>query len=550
MSGSILRYLVGRILRLPPRRHARICVERDITVPMRDRVVLLGNRHFPAGQEKGPVVLMRSPYGRGSLFGLMASLFAEQGLQVVVQSVRGTGGSGGQFNPMRQERCDGADTVDWVRAQPWFSGHLYTFGPSYLGNAQWAMASELPEALDGLALAVTLSNFHDELHSFGGFTLGGTLSWTQTMVQLIDAKPGKGMARPDPDGVRKVANHLPLGTMDQAATGRTVAWWQDWVNHDDPQDPWWQAIDHGGAVASLAAPTFMVGGWQDIFLPFQLRDFQVRQAAGREAWLTVGPWSHAAPGAMAEGLRQAIRAFAELSAGRTPNAGRDRVRLYVQGAKKWREYPSWPPPGNQELCYYLADGGQLATSAPSALGAARFVYDPSDPTPSVHGPKVMGGARRRNMRQLEDRSDAILFTSEPIDQACEVIGPVAVALSVRSEREHGDVYACLCDVDERGRSQQVSDGYLRLRPGEPAVDGSGVRRIVIHCWPTAYRFKRGHRFRLIIAGGAHPRYARNLGTGERAATATRMVPTHHEVLHGPDHRSALIMATVQGAHAC
>jgi hypothetical protein len=33
----------------------------------------------------------------------------------------------------------------------------------------------------------------------------------------------------------------------------------------------------------------------------------------------------------------------------------------------------------------------------------------------------------------------------------------------------------------------------------------------------------------MIAGGSHPRYARNHGTGEPAWTATRMVPTTHEI---------------------
>ena len=48
---------------------------------------------------------------------------------------------------------------------------------------------------------------------------------------------------------------------------------------------------------------------------------------------------------------------------------------------------------------------------------------------------------------------------------------------------------------------------------------------------TAHRFKNGHRIRLQISGGAHPRYARNLGTGEPLGQATKAVPVTHTIRH-------------------
>jgi predicted acyl esterase len=57
---------------------------------------------------------------------------------------------------------------------------------------------------------------------------------------------------------------------------------------------------------------------------------------------------------------------------------------------------------------------------------------------------------------------------------------------------------------------------------------------------TAHRFRAGHRIRLLVAGGAYPRWLRNHGTGEPAATATRMVPTETTVQHG----SVLVLTVV------
>jgi predicted acyl esterase len=63
---------------------------------------------------------------------------------VIVQSVRGTFGSGGDFVPFRNERADGRATLDWVIAQPWFGDSIVLVGPSYVGYVQWAVAADLP----------------------------------------------------------------------------------------------------------------------------------------------------------------------------------------------------------------------------------------------------------------------------------------------------------------------------------------------------------------------------------------------------------------------
>jgi predicted acyl esterase len=76
----------------------------------------------------------------------------------------------------------------------------------------------------------------------------------------------------------------------------------------------------------------------------------------------------------------------------------------------------------------------------------------------------------------------------------------------------------------------VCDGLARVRDG----------RTVVAMSSTAHCFRAGHRIRLQVSGGAHPRFARNYGTGEPLATATRMVPAETTVRH----TSALILPVV------
>src|SRR5205823_11512425 len=97
-----------------------------------------------------PTVLVRSPYGRRQIVGLIyGRLLAERGLQVVIQSVRGTFGSEGNFSPF-DERADGLATLRWLRQQRWHDGLIGMMGASDLGLVQWAVAPDAGEDLAAL----------------------------------------------------------------------------------------------------------------------------------------------------------------------------------------------------------------------------------------------------------------------------------------------------------------------------------------------------------------------------------------------------------------
>ena len=137
LGVSIGSRFVGRALALPRPIGTDVSVERDARVPMDDGVTLLADIYTPAGAGPHPTVLVRSPYGRRGPLGLtLGRIFAERGYRVMMQSCRGTFGSGGAFNPNFNERADGLATVRWLESQPWFDGRLATNGPSYLGNVQ------------------------------------------------------------------------------------------------------------------------------------------------------------------------------------------------------------------------------------------------------------------------------------------------------------------------------------------------------------------------------------------------------------------------------
>jgi len=544
---SLVSRIVGHLSKLPAP-ITRDIVAEPLRIPMRDGVELLADRYYARNAENAPIVLIRSCYGR-SAFKVLAEVFVERGMQVVMQSCRGTFGSQGTFRPFFDELSDGEDTVEWMERQPWYSGKLALWGISYLGNTAWAVAaSRVATKIDALGLHVTITNFRDRTYAFDGFTLMSCVGWTALMVQIIRTGGMNGLGslfgrRKTKVLTERAFSTVPLRKADRNFSPDGVPWWQDWMDHAEPGDPWWDPINYGAAAHTMP-PTAMVGGWYDIFLPFQLRDFVTAQDAGRDVRISIGPWTHAAFPGMAESLRQSIALFQErfsIASTRPADAGgKPRVRLFLMGADEWREYSSWPPPNTVPQMFYLHASGDLSASAPESDDMSTFDYDPSRPTPSFHGATLEGRKGSGDMAELERRSDVLLFTTQPLTSDLDAIGPISAEIFLRSNTEHTDLYLCLCDVTPRGRSTNVCDGYRRLRP-----DGSSsrdARRVSIEFWPTAYRFRRGHRMRIIVSSGAHPRYARNPGSGESLGDATRMVVAHQHILHGPEHPSAITLS--------
>src|SRR3984885_11876445 len=162
----------------PPPRGTAVSVERDLAAKIPDAAVLLADRWYSTkASGDRPTVLIRTPYGR-RIIGPLGRLYAERGYQTVIQSCRGTFGSEGEWDPIRNEQADGRATLGWVAAQPWFDGRLVMWGGSYLGVTQWAVAQDAPDFVRALSLQVTAANFRDSVVFPGGaFALETGLAW-------------------------------------------------------------------------------------------------------------------------------------------------------------------------------------------------------------------------------------------------------------------------------------------------------------------------------------------------------------------------------------
>ena len=541
-------------MRLPRAQTRDVVSERDLPVPMDDGAVLLADRWVARATRARPqpTVLVRSPYGRTELVGvLFGRLLAERGLQVVIQSVRGTFGSGGTFSPF-DERADGLATLRWIREQPWHAERIGMIGPSYLGLVQWAVAPDAHDDLRALAIQVSASQFHGQTYAGGSMSLESSASWLALVAAQERRFAPLVMART----LRRLPEVLadtPLSELDERTTGGEVAWFREALASPGREDAYWVARDFAAGVSKVDMPVQLIGGWYDIFLPWMLEDFAALRSAGREAQLIIGPWTHTAPGGVAAGLRDGL---AWLRAHLLDDRRLLRtapVRVLVTGERSgggWRELPSWPPPGTGERRLFLAGGGRLERDQPAeraeraapATSGDRYRYDPADPTPSIGGPVLLVREAVLDNRPLEARADVLTYTTAPLLSTVEAIGPVRVELWVRASSEHFDMFARVCDVDADGASWNVCDALVRVAPGRFDRAADGAWHVAFDLWPIGHRFGAGNRIRLQVSSGAHPRYARNPGTGEDLTSKpTTLLATDIEVMHTDSHPSALIL---------
>ena len=500
-----------------------------VRVPMRDGIELLADHYAPTqATERAGTLLVRGPYGRGFPFSLVfAAIYAARGYHVVVQSVRGTFRSGGVFKPMIHEAADGADTVAWLRQQPWFTGRFGTIGISYLGLTQWALLVDPPPELAAAVITAGPHDFSASTWGTGSFTVQDLLGWSDLVARQED--PGRIrtgirqlLARRK---VARAAGELPMGAAGRALLGDRAQWYESWLEHPDPDDPFWEPLRFAAALDRVQVPVLLVTGLQDLFLGQTLEQYRHLHDRGVDVALTVGPWTHTQ--LLTKGLRTITREsldWLDTYLRGAPGPRRpSTVRVFVTG-QGWRELPDWPP-STTERVLYLQPGGELAPTPPPATSPpATFRYDPADPTPTIGGRMLSPEGGYRDDTRLARRGDVLSFTSGVLTDDLCVHGNPVVELAHTSDNPHVDVFVRVSEVDANGRSQNVSDGYRRLSDAPDTVS--------VELDAIAHRFSAASRIRLLVAGGCHPRYARNLGTGEPPVTGVQLKPATHVVHFG------------------
>jgi putative CocE/NonD family hydrolase len=505
---------------------------------------------------------MRTPYGRGGdRATARADAFANVGYVAVWVDVRGRGDSEGEFQPYRNDGPDGVDVISWTAAQDWCDGAVATFGGSYPGRIQWLTALHHPPELAAMIVLVTPSDPFVEnptgvpgpmhIHWFR-MTDGHALQYTEAVDWM------------------KVYAHRPLSQLDEAA-GFDAPLWREECRHQ-VLDTWWEPVRYQHRIAEVDVPVLHISGWYDDEEIGTPANFAAMTAAGREGQrLLMGPWGHQvnAGRQLAEldfghqsviDLEGAMTGFLdEVIRGRAPAEPAAPVRIFLMGANRWLDFPTWPPPGTSEQAWYLdsdgranssfGDGRLVAASPREGSPPDRWIHDPDRPVPFITPASSAQIGGPDDYAGVETRGDVLVYTSEPLTEPLDVVGPVRAVVHVSTSAPDTDVTAKLIDLHPNGFAQRLCDGLVRLRyrgghEHTVAVEPGEVYEADVVMWDTAQRLAPGHRIRLEVASSAHPKFATNLGTGGDETEATEGVIAHNALYHDSARPSRLVL-TVQ-----
>ncbi|SEW31398.1 CocE/NonD family hydrolase [Halobacterium jilantaiense] len=416
-----------------------------VMVETRDGVGLATDIYRPADPETRkpiddprPVILDRTPYDRTGGRLRHGEWYASRGYVVAIQDVRGRFDSEGDFYINRHEAEDGADTVEYLAAQPYCDGQVVTLGTSYGAWVQSALATQDPDGLAGMFVNMGAANGREKTFRHNGAFEQRWLAWALTLgagfAHESLADPAVQQTFADVD-VREVFEDGPIQRGESALA--ELPTYEEWAfeiaTTGSASSDYWQnpSVNFERYYDQSAdVPTVYSGGWYDSYTGATCDSFRgLADRTDSDHYLLMGPWTHLArlPGGHdhSEELLFPPLTWEQPTAGDLAfgeNATRKyretrkrffdhyvcgmdawdqpRVEYFMMGTGdghktedgslfhggEWRSAGAWPPEGTELTKFYAHGDGTLSTEQPTASESyTAYEFDPEDPVPTIGG---------------------------------------------------------------------------------------------------------------------------------------------------------------------
>lgn len=539
---------------------AGVRLERAIPCTMRDGTILLADHYYPPQPGPNPTLLMRQPYGRdiaSTVVYAHPAWFARHGYNIVIQDVRGRGGSEGDFYPFRHEQQDGVDTIAAIRQRPECNGDIGMYGFSYQGATQLLAAAAQPEGLRCIAPAMTACDlFHGWFYQNGALRLASTMGWGLQMLK----EDARRRNLPEASDLLERAwaslsaqfLHTPYAQHPVFDHEQLPTYLRDWIEHDTPGD-YWHTLDTSQQLDRITIPALHLSGWYDTYLSGSIGGFVSLTRHAPNQYLIAGPWVHIpwgdrigpnrlGPEANLDTDALLLRWFNHWLKGTGEFAPEPRIRHFALGENRWHTASEWPGKPTHTLFLHSQgransskSDGTLATAAPTiAEPPDLYIYDPEVPVPAPGG--LANASGPTDQATLELGNNFLCYTTAPIAAALHVFGSPEATLYATTSAPNADLVAKLVHLKPTGEATFLCLGICRatVPPDTP------------HLWhftldPTSCVFAPGDRVRLEIASSAFPLFDRNPGnaTPPRDASPWNWQRSTQILFHDAEHPSAL-----------
>jgi putative CocE/NonD family hydrolase len=557
-------------------------LERAVRCLLSDGVTLVSDHYYPDAAAHGPgpwpTLLMRQPYGRDIASTVVYAhpvWFARHGYHVVIQDVRGRGGSEGEFYAFRHEAKDGAETIAWLRRHPACNGRIGMYGFSYQGSTQLLAAAEQPEGLLCIAPHMTAADlYHGWFYHHGALRLASTLGWGIQMLREDARRRGLRAANAKLESawanVRAQAAFVPYANHPAITDPELPGYVRDWIAHSAPDPEFWSDLDISTRLDRIQIPALHISGWYDTYLEGSIAGFRsLRKHAGSQfardnQYLLAGPWVHIpwgdrvgdqnlGPEANLDTDALLLRWFNHWLQDSGEFATEPRVRHFVLGPNRWQSADEWPEetPSTPFWSLYLHSRGNansrkgegllIPTAPPDPQPRDVFNYDPEVPVLAPGGAQALSGPF--DQAALEMGNNVLVYTSAPVSRELQVLGQPRVTLYCATSAAHADLTAKLVRVTPTGRAEFLSIGIAR---SSWLFRETGYQPDLLQRWefslePTSFSLAPGESLRLEVASSAFPLYDRNPSNDTPPALADNWnwQRSTQQIAHTPESPSAL-----------
>lgn len=449
----------------------------DLAIPMSDGVVLRADVRLPAGID-GPVptALTITGYSRSvgaAAFGTGAAGLWQHGYATMTVDDRGTGTSGGQWDSWSERTlADYPEVLDWIVEQPWSNGDVAMVGASYMGITSLFAAASGHPAVKAVFATVPMAD------AFRDIVLAGGQINTAFIPLWMGLVTGLGLM-PSSDPTTVVDHLLAVPSFQIPTIADSV------VGGDSAYDgPFWRQRSPIEVVDQIKAPTFIVGGLDDLFQRGEPLLYE-RLADRVDARLLMGPWNHLTTG---QGLPSGgVPSLSELNLQwfdayvRGIDSGADcipQVTQYVRGVERWESATSWPRPGLTARRWHLRGDGGLTPEPPAGPDAGRqYLQLPVTGVCTRSANQWLIGVLGDTPCATDNRIDEALsltYTSEPFETPVQIDGPIQADLWLSSTLGgQAATSVAVSSVAPDGTSQGLTNGLLTA--SHRAVDPSRAR---------------------------------------------------------------------------
>jgi putative CocE/NonD family hydrolase len=554
-----------------------VTLERSVPCRLSDGTTLISDHYYPPKPGPAPTLLMRQPYGRdiaSTVVYAHPAWFARKGYNVVIQDVRGRGGSEGTFYPFRHEAADGAETIAWLRTRPETNGRIGMYGFSYQGATQLLAASRRPPGLDCIAPAMTAADLYNGwFYHHGALRLASSLGWGLQMLKEDARRLNLGVPSQD---LRAASNKLEAAWSNLAAQPHhkpyadhpaltdpsLPSYVRDWFAHDTPST-FWSDLDISAVANEIAIPALHLSGWFDTYLEGSIAGFELLRSqasmpfARDHQYLLAGPWVHIpwgdrvgdlalGPEALLDTNDLLLRWFDHWLRDTKSFANEPRVRHFALGLNQWLAADTITGPTTQTLHLHSfgnansrKGNGFLDATPPRYESPDLFSYDPEVP--------VLSTPPATDQSTLELGNNLLVYTAEPLTAALHIFGRPRVLLYAATSATHADLTAKLVRLTPHGRAESVCIGIARSTHLFDAY-----KEDTVHAWeftlePTSIVFAPGDSIRLEIAASAFPLYDRNPSNATPPSQMSQFnwQRSTHMIFHDINRPSTLTLPTLE-----